>query len=127
MKTAPRISRAMICLAMIWLTMASVPVWGAVHSIEIHETAGAATRNYPVQIGRPFLQGEIAHFPMAILDGAPVFTQADVKQRWPDGSVKHAILSFLIPELKSGAKVKVTFQDQTGGNNTAILDKNLML
>ena len=77
MKTAPRISRAMICLAMIWLTMASVPVWGAVHSIEIHETAGAATRNYPVQIGRPFLAGEIAHYPLALVNGTPVATQTD--------------------------------------------------
>ena len=99
----------------------------AVNSVQISEISGATTRNYPVQIGRPFLAGEIPDYPQAVLSDGPVATQADVKERWPDGSVKHAVLSFLIPELKSGARVKVTFQDQPTGNNTAILDKNLML
>jgi hypothetical protein len=105
------------------LAQAAAPV----NSLEIGESAGATTKNYPVQIGRPFVQGEIAHFPLAILNDVPVATQADVKQRWPDGSVKHAILAFLIPELKSGARIKVTFQDQPYGNNAAIVDQNLML
>ncbi|WP_457570433.1 hypothetical protein [Desulfovulcanus sp.] len=85
--------------------------------LTITEQKGISSTNYPVQIGRPFLKGEIKHYPQAIINGQPVLTQADVKCRWDDGSVKHAIISFLIPELKANDKLKISFQDQLTGNN----------
>jgi hypothetical protein len=91
--------------------------FGAVNSLTITEKAGVTTNNYPIQIGRPFVAGEIPNFPQAVVGGTPVTTQADVKQRWPDGSVKHAILSFLIPQLTARSTVTVTFQNQASGNN----------
>ncbi len=90
------------------------------NSITISERAGVSTTNYPVQIGRPFLQGEIANYPQAVIAGTPVLTQADVKQRYGDGSVKHAILSFLIPSLAANSTITVTFQNQSSGNNTPL-------
>jgi len=103
-----------------------LPGWAAVNSLTITEKDNTTTANYPIQIGRPFVQGEIAQFPQAVIDGSPVTTQADVKKRWPDGSVKHAILSFLIPTLSANSTVTVTFQNQASGNNTA-LTKTQML
>jgi hypothetical protein len=96
-------------------------VWAqVVDSLKIAEQMGVTTANYPIQLGRPFIQGEIANFPQAILNGTPVATQADVKQRWPDGSVKHAIISFLIPNLTAYQTVTVTFQNQASGNNAPL-------
>jgi hypothetical protein len=89
-------------------------------SITITEKAGVSTTNYPVQLGRPFLQGEIPSYPQAVISGAAVLTQADVKQRYSDGSVKHAILSFLIPSLAANSTITVTFQNQASGNNTPL-------
>jgi len=89
---------------------------GATNSMTIVERAGVTTTNYPVQIGRPFVAGEIANSPQAIVNGTPVTTQADVKQRWTDGTVKHAILSFVIPSLPSNGSVTVTFRNQTSCN-----------
>src|SRR5205085_8642307 len=99
---------------------ACLPVLAATNSLTITEKAGVTTANYPVQIGRPFVTGEVANYPQAIVNGTAVATQADVKQRWPDGSVKHAVLAFLIPNLASRATVTVTFQNQNSGNNTAL-------
>ncbi len=96
------------------------------NSLTITEKAGVSTSNYPVQFARPFLQGEIANFPQVLVDGNAVPTQADVKQRYSDGSVKHAIVSFLIPTLAANAVVTVTFQNQTSGNNTALTASQML-
>lgn len=107
-----------LILAILWM---NIGVCLAVtDSIRITERAGVSSSNYPVQIGRPFLQGEIPNYPQAVVNGSAVLTQADVKQRYSDGSVKHAILSFLIPSLAANATITVTFQNQTSGNNTPL-------
>jgi hypothetical protein len=95
--------------------------------LTIREKAGVTTSQYPVQVGRPFVAGEIPNFPQAVLDGTPLFTQADVKSRWPDGSVKHAVLSFYLPALSANSTVTVNFINQTSGNNTNYLTKAEML
>ena len=87
------------------------------NSLTITEQEGREGIDYPVQVARPFLEGEIPDFPQAVVDGAPVLTQADVKQRWSDGSVKHAILAFLVPRLPARGAVIVTFQRQASGHN----------
>ena len=99
---------------------------GLTNSITITEEAGVTTANYPVQFARPFLQGEISNYPQVIINGTPVLTQADVKQRYTDGSVKHAILSFLIPSLAANSTVTVTFQNQTSGNNTPLTTTQML-
>lgn len=113
-----------VLVAMIYFQHNALAV---VNSLTIKEEDGVATANYPIQIGRPFVPGEIINFPQAEVNGSPVFTQADVKQRWPDGSVKHAIISFLIPNLPANGVVTITFRDQSTGNNSFYLDASAML
>src|SRR5215831_11322359 len=62
---------------------ASLPP-GAVNSVTITNKSGLAQNNYPFQFGRPFLAGEIPHYPQVLINGNPVLTQADVKNRYPD-------------------------------------------
>ena len=97
------------------------------NSITIKEKAGVTTNQYPIQIGRPFVQGEIPNFPQAVINGTSVATQADVKNRWPDGSVKQAIISFLIPTLLANSAVTVSFVNQSVGNNSSFLQKSDLL
>lgn len=94
--------------------------------IIIREKAGLTTKQYPIQIGRPFLQGEIPNFPRAVLNSTGLTTQADVKSRWPDGSVKHAVLTFYLPTLTKNSSVTITFANQTLGNNTNFMSKREM-
>jgi hypothetical protein len=79
----------------------------AVNAIVLSGGDGAA----PVRIGRPFFPGEIRGAPQAVMNGARLPTQANVKTRWPDGSVQHALLSFVAPR-ESGS---VTFVDGPAG------------
>lgn len=89
------------------------PVNASDNFVTVKEADGIRTIDYPVQLGRVFLKGEIANYPQALVDGKGVETQADVKTRWPDGSVKHAILSFYVPTLDAGQSVRVTFTNQS--------------
>jgi len=69
------------------------------NSVTITEPFGRATTDYPMQLGRPFAEGEIPNHPLVLVNGTAVLTQANVKTRWEDGSVKHAILNFIIPQI----------------------------
>jgi len=85
---------------------------------------GTAT-NYPYQFGRVFKQGVIANFPQVLIDGVAQTTQADVKNRWPDGSVKFAVLSLVVPSLSTSAKT-LTFQNQVSSSNTPETKANML-
>lgn len=97
------------------------------NTLEIREIAGVTSHRYPIQIGRPFLKGEIPDQPQVLLNGQPVSSQADVKTRWPDGSVKHAVLTFVIPTLQAGSTVKVSFANAPGGGSDHGLSTQDML
>jgi hypothetical protein len=86
---------------------------------------GAAQAGRPFTISRVFAKGEILNFPRARVAGTPVQTQADVKTRWPDGSVQHAMISFLA-DVPSGSLV-VDFVNQANGNNTGEMTRSAML
>ncbi len=95
--------------------------------ITIREKAGVTTTNYPVQIARPFAPGEIKKFPRAVVNGVALTTQADVKARWADGTVKHAVLEFYLPTLVANSTVTVIFTNQASGLNASPLTKAAML
>lgn len=89
-------------------------------TMTLTESDGVTTTDYPVQFARPFVQGEIPNFPTVYINGQSVPTQADVKLRWPDGSVKHAILSFLVPTFQANSTITLTFGNKTESNNTPL-------
>jgi hypothetical protein len=95
--------------------------------ITITDTSGLGQTNRPVTIARPFVQGEIANFAQASINGTALLTQCDVKNRWPDGSLKLAIVSFVVPSIASGGSVVISFSNQTTGNNTGFLAASDML
>lgn len=97
----------------------------ATNEIIITEADGSSKTNYPVTIGRSFKRGEIEDYPVAVYNGSNITTQANVKKRWDDGSVKHAIISFLI-DFNSGQSKTISFANQSSGNTTA-LTKSTML
>ena len=118
---------AVICsftVAMFYFQLSALAV---VNSLTVKEEDGVATANYPMQIGRPFMPGEVPNYPQVRVNGVAVVTQADVKQRYTDGSVKHAILTFLIPQLPANGSVIITFRDQLTGNNAPFLSSADML
>jgi hypothetical protein len=96
------------------------------NAVKITERSGSAQSNHPFSISRVFAKGDIPHFAQAVVGGTPVTTQCDVKTRWPDGSVQHAIISF-VASLPASATVQVGFVDQPTGNNAGPLNQAAML
>lgn len=54
---------------------------------------GASQVDRAIVLSRFFRKGEIPHSPLAQIDNQPLPTQSDIKTRWDDGSVQHAIVS----------------------------------
>jgi hypothetical protein len=124
--------RALVFLAVLWLAFLSTaarstPAPSTDDTITIHETSGKEQDNRPVAVSRPFRQGEILNFVRASIGSTSLLTQTDVKNRWPDGSVKFAVVSFVIPKLPANRSVMVSFSNQASGNNTDPLSQNDML
>lgn len=95
--------------------------------VTVSNPQNTALQNYPLQFARPFVAGEIAQFPQLTLNGQLLPTQADVKQRHPDGSVRHAIISAVIPQIAAGASLKLSFINQATGRQQGAPDKTAML
>jgi Putative Ig domain len=90
-------------------------------TLTIYEVDGTAQAARPVTFGRVFAQGEIVQCPQPLVGGAGVSAwQADIKNRWPDGSVKFAVIS-LIAGLNSASSATVSFQNSATCNNTGYI------
>jgi hypothetical protein len=93
----------------------------AADSLTLYEVDGVVQSSRPVTLGRVFAQGEIAGCPQPVVGGVGVTNyQADVKNRWGDGSVKFAVISFT-QTLAAGSGTAVTFQNAASCNNTGYL------
>lgn len=105
----------------------SVPKSEPENTINITNLSGMKQTNRPVSIARPFIAGEILNYVQAIVNGDPVLTQTDVKNRWTDGSVKFAIVSFVVPDLPANGSVTVHFSNQISSHNDGYLRRSDML
>ncbi|MBI4892556.1 MAG: hypothetical protein HY821_18165 [Acidobacteria bacterium] len=81
---------------------------GAVQNVMVVYSKSAVRR--PYTISRIFAQGEILKEAQVSFNGTPARTQCEVRTRWPDGSVQHAVLSFWA-ETNEGPN-ELTFSQQ---------------
>ena len=58
----------------------------------------------------------ILNYPQVIVNSVALPTQANVESRWPDGSVKHAIISFVMVSVAAVNTSSFTFQNQLNCN-----------
>jgi hypothetical protein len=96
------------------------------NTITITDKSGKGLTNYPLQFGRPFVQGEIVNIPQLLLNGTPIPTQADVKNRYADGTVKYAIISAIVPAVPANGSVILSFKNQTVSNNTPLTKETML-
>jgi hypothetical protein len=96
------------------LLAASAAAAGAITDVRFQNT-GAAQANVPVTFGQVFAAGDMKKADILVgkLDGATVPLQVDVKATHADGSVRHAIISAIVPKLAAGATGTMTLN--TGG------------
>jgi hypothetical protein len=86
------------------------------NSIEIANQSRSPIRNYPFQFGRPFLRGVVpaGQCPQVLIASRPgepeaAPSQADVKNTYPDGSVKFAVMAAVIPIIPARGTVVLSF------------------
>ncbi|MEW6990620.1 hypothetical protein AADZ91_08005 [Colwelliaceae bacterium 6441] len=96
------------------------------NTITIKEPIGKARAKLPIQIARPFIKGEISNIPRIRIDGQNVASQAVVKQRYDDGSVKHAILNFVLDYLPENSSVTANIVNDTNETFTPFNKEQLL-
>lgn len=100
------------------LLAASAAAAGAITDVRFQNT-GAAQSNVPITFGQVFAAGDVKKTDVLVgtLEGAKLPLQVDVKATHADGSVRHAIISAIVPTLKAGATGTVAMA--TGGTVAA--------
>jgi hypothetical protein len=76
-----------------------------VTTVMVENTSGADRPAGPVTFGMIFAKGDVPRTPAVTGRTA----QVDVKRRWPDGSVKHAVLTVDLPAIAKGGSDKLVF------------------
>lgn len=103
---------------------------GTITDVKIQNTATTAQTNVPVTFGQVFAVGAVAPTDALVGkldDGTAVPLQVDVKALHADGSVRHAIISAVVPTL--GASQVRTISMMKGGKAaaaTALATSNMM-
>jgi hypothetical protein len=94
-------------------------------NFHLTNTSGGTLTNAPVTITQAFRQGDIPSCPNLYLDitgtyAAVATTQTDVKNRWPDGSVKFGMVSFIVPgSWAANQTIDGEYDVQSSCNNTS--------
>ena len=90
---------------------------GAITSVVVRNVGGAACREAPVTFGQPFRRGDLPDGETIVgyLGHRALPTQINIKARNPDGSVRHGIITMLIPcqDLNGRARISLTKKKQS--------------
>ena len=98
------------------------------NTLAIKNPGTAIVQNYPLQFGRPFGIGEIpaSMCPVIAMNGSALLSQTDVKNRWPDGSLRFAVLSTVLDPIGVSASAQISISPGTCAPE-APLSKDQML
>ena len=101
--------RGAALLALIRPEAAAAQAAPAANVVTLRDRSGSTVTDWPMMFARPFAQGVLHGQPALLLDNRPIPSQAAVKQRWPDGSVKHAVIATIIPRIPGGGAARISF------------------
>ena len=98
-----------------------------IQTLTIYEKDSVTTNNYPITVGLVFKRGDVVSNVTARVAGQELATQTDVKRTWSDGSVKHAVVSFLVPTMPADGSVTVEIlEGGTNANSTWMSEASLL-
>jgi len=96
--TANRVPVAVLSIAI--LAVPSLAARKAITTVTVENASALDRPAGPVTLGMIFARGDVPGVPAVRGRTA----QVDVKRRWPDGSVKHAVLTVAVPDLPKGGR-----------------------
>lgn len=96
-------------------------------SLTLREKANISSSNYPLTFAHVFKAGDVQSGQGVALEvnGSILPTQFDIKRRFADSSVRHGVLSAIIPEIKAGQdlEVKLVVVDESVNHNSDEMNK----
>jgi hypothetical protein len=105
-------------------TPAPTPIPGAITDMRIENTGGAGQTTVPVTFGQVFVPGDLATTDGLVgklSDGTLLPLQVDVKATHANGSVRHAIISTVLPSLNIGQTQTIGLVKATKGVTPSVL------
>lgn len=96
------------------------------NTFTIKEPLGKTSFNIPIQIARPFVEGEIATYPVVKIAGKSIISQASIKQRHQDGSVKHAIINFVLDQLPANGELVASIENGVPPSGDALTKEEML-
>lgn len=106
---------------------AALTAGGAPNVLRLRSASGREISDQPLQFGRPFAKGEIRDCPQVLLNGTPAQSaQVDVKTRHPDGSVRFAIISAVVPSVPAADDVAVSFSNEVCSAPAALTSADML-
>lgn len=96
-------------------------------TLTIKEKVGATTSNYPLTFAHVFKKGGVPNSVTIVADGAQLDTQCDIKKRYDDNSIRHAIISVILPQVNANQSLTLQLftSDETANQNE--MNKNEIL
>jgi hypothetical protein len=87
-------------------TGTAIAVGAQITDFTVENTATSSAANVPFTLGHPFAVGHLpasgAGITLKLADNSSIAAQLDVKALHPDGSVRHAIISGVVPAMTAG-------------------------
>ncbi len=74
--------------------------------------AARAVTDTPVTFSRIGAEGDFTEGITPVIGGRTLPAQVDVLRKAPDGSIRHALVSFVLPKLPAGGKVKIEWLNE---------------
>ena len=106
----------------------TVPIGTVITDVRIQNT-GSAQTNVPFTFGQVFAAGQLKTtegLASKLTDGTIVRLQMDVKATHADGSVRHAVISGILPALATGQTQKLELAKSTAPEKGAFTPQNLL-
>jgi hypothetical protein len=111
-------------------TTTAYSIFGVVTDVRIQNTTASAQSNLPVTFGQVFAAGDLMPADSLVgrfENGSTVPLQLDVKATHPDGSVRHAVVSGLIPSLNASETGVLSLMKTDAPHATGMGPKTLLL
>lgn len=114
----------------ILLALLLLPSWSAAEvltTLSVVEKDSVTTTNYPLTFALPFAEGEVTGNIVVKVAGEEIPTQLDKKRHWSNGSLKHGVISVLIPSVPADGTVTLSVETDTSTPPTGAMDKTAIL
>lgn len=111
-------------------TTTAYSVFGMVTDVRIQNTTAVAQANLPVTFGQVFAVGDLQPTDSLVGrfdNGNEIPLQLDVKATHPDGSVRHAVVSGMVPSMNASETRILSLMKSNAPQTTGIGPKTLLM